>query len=144
MARYYDRVEVGDELAPLEKEISRQAALDFCKVWAGPTGPALGRFTDEAAAKKEGLAGPILPGIMSMSLMANFLDQWAEGGKVKKLDVVFRQPVVHPQTLRLVGVVTDKNQTGGENQVECDVYLETPQGDRLVGGKATVLLPTQG
>ncbi|MDO8750532.1 MAG: hypothetical protein Q7K03_05255 [Dehalococcoidia bacterium] len=43
--------------------------------------------------------------------------------------------MAHPQTISLVGVVTDKN------QVECDVYIQNAHGDRLVGGKATVVLP---
>lgn len=141
MSRYYEQVEVGEEMGPVKQELTRQAVLNFCQVWS--SGPPMGRFTDDEAARKEGLSGAIAPGIMNMSLMARFLDGWADGGRVKKLDVVFRQPVAHPQAIRLVGVVTDKNQLNGENQVECDVYLESAQGDRLVGGKATILLPAR-
>ena len=143
MTRYYDSVDMGDELAPVQREVSDQMVLDFCAVWSTGGGAGLGRFTDHEAAKKEGLPGAIVPGIMSMNYMAQFLADWADGGSLKKLDVVFRQPVVHPQTISLVGVITDKNQVGGENLVECDVYLQTAQGDRLVGGKATVVLPTR-
>ncbi|MFH1140724.1 MAG: MaoC/PaaZ C-terminal domain-containing protein [Chloroflexota bacterium] len=139
VTRYCDQVEMGDELASVEKEVTDQMVLDFCEVWSG--GGGMGRFTDHEAARKEGLPGAILPGIMSMSYMAQFLAGWADGGLVKKLDVVFRQPVVHPQTISLVGVITDKNQVGDENQVECDVYIQNSHGDRLVGGKATVVLP---
>ena len=140
MTRYYDSVEMGDELEPAEKDVSDQMVLDFCEVWSG--GGAVGRFTDHEAARKEGLPGAIVPGIMSMNYMAQYLAGWADGGQVKKLDVVFRQPVLHPQTISMVGVITDKNQVGVENQVECDVYLQNDRGDRLVGGKATVVLPT--
>ncbi len=143
MTRYYDQVEMGDDLEPAEKEVSDQMVLDFCAVWSTGGGGGMGRFTDHEAAKKEGLPGAIVPGIMSMSYIAQYLAGWAEGGQVKKLDVVFRQPVVHPQTISLVGVITDKNQVGDENQVECDVYIQNDRGDRLVGGKATVVLPAQ-
>ena len=139
VTRDYDQVEMGDELVPAEKEVTDQMVLDFCAVWGSGGGTA--RFTDHEAARKEGLPQAIVPGIMSMNYMAQFLAGWADGGLVKKLDVVFRQPVVHPQTISLVGVVTDKNQVGGENQVECDVYIQNAHGDRLVGGKATVVLP---
>jgi hypothetical protein len=80
---------------------------------------------------------------MSMAFLAQMLSQWAEGGSIKKLDVVFRQLVVHDQPVHLVGVVTEKNQTERENQVECDVYLESLEGDRMVGGKATIVLPSR-
>ena len=142
MPRYYDEVELGDELAPVERVATDQAVLDFCKVWIDPrTGGFTGRFTDDEAARAEGLPGAMVPGIMSMAYMAQFLSRWAEGGSLKKLDVVFRQVVLHEQPLRLVGVVTDKNRVGDENLVECDVSLENADGERLVSGQGTVGLP---
>ena len=138
MPRYYDQVELGDELAPVEKVATDQAVSDFCDMWGNPGNP---RFIDNEAAKSEGLPGAMVPGIMIMAYMTQFLSHWAEGGSLKKLDAVFRQVVLHEQPLRLVGVVTDKNRVEGENQVECDVYIENADGERLVGGKATVVLP---
>lgn len=138
MPRYFDDVEMGEELGPLETTATDASVREFCEVWG--TGSA-NRFTDHEAARKEGLTGAIVPGIMSMALLSQLLTQWADGGSVKKLDVVFRQLVPHNIPLRIVGVVTDKNQVAGENLVECDVYLETGQSDRMVGGKATLSLP---
>ena len=137
MPTYYDEVEVGDELGPLEKVATDQAVIDFCEMWGNQ---GIGRFTDHDAAKAEGLPGAIVPGAMSIAYLANLLSQWADGGSLKKLDVVFRQVVPHEQPIWLVGVVTDKNQVDSEDQVECDVYLENSDGERLVGGTATVVL----
>ncbi|MEE8466447.1 MAG: MaoC/PaaZ C-terminal domain-containing protein [Dehalococcoidia bacterium] len=142
MPRYYDEVELGDDLPPVDRVATDQAVQDFCTMWDDPRiGRLTGRFTDNEAAKAEGLPGAIVPGAMSMGYLAQFLSQWADGGSLKKLDVVFRQLVLHERPLRLVGVVTDKNQVGDENQVECDVYLESADGERLVSGKGTVVLP---
>ncbi|MEE2701290.1 MAG: MaoC family dehydratase [Chloroflexota bacterium] len=141
MTRYYEDVELGDEIGPLEKIATDQSVSDFCDVW-GNTGPS--RFTDNESAQAEGLSGAIVPGIMSMSYMAQLLTQWTEGGSIKKLDVVFRQLVSHNSPLRLIGVVTDMNQVDGENQVECDLYLQNEQGDRMVGGQAILLLAIKG
>ena len=138
MPRYYDQVELGDELAPVEKVATDQAVIDFCNAWGNPNSV---RFTDHEVARREGLPGAMVPGIMSMSYVAQFLSHWADGGRLKKLDVVFRQVVLHEQPLRLAGVVTDKYRVGEENQVECDVYMEGPGGERLVTGKGTVVLP---
>lgn len=138
MPRYFDDVDLGDELGPLETMATDTSVREFCEVWG--TGGA-NRFTDHEAARKEGLAGAIVPGIMSMAYLSQLLTQWAEGGSIKKLDVVFRQLVPHNVPLRIVGIVTDKTQVKGENLVDIDVYLETGQNDRMVGGKATLSLP---
>ena len=143
MPRFYDQVEMGDELGPVEKVATDQAVIDFCNVWEFPRARRR-TFTDHEASRSEGLPGAILPGIMSMAYVAQLLSQWAEGGSLKKLDVVFRQVVLHEQPLRLGGVVTDKNRVGTENQVECDVYMENAGGERLVDGKGTVVLPDRG
>lgn len=141
MPRYFDDVELGDELGPLETMATDASVREFCEVWGNG---GANRFTDHEAARKEGLPGAIVPGIMSMAYLSQLLTQWAEAGAIKKLDVVFRQLVPHNVPLRIVGIVTDKTQVQGENLVDVDVYLETGQSDRMVGGKATLSLPRRG
>lgn len=140
MPRYYEDVEPGDELGSCEKIATRHAVAEFCEVWGTP---AAARFTDDGAAQKEGLPSAIVPGIMSMAYMAQLLSRWADGGLLKSLDVVFRQTVLHEQSLQLVGVVTDKAQDSHGSHVTCDVYILSADGERLVGGKAIVLLPNR-
>ena len=141
VASYYEDVEVGDELGPQEKIVTMDSVREFETALGRGMGPSF--FTDPKAAKREGLPGVIVPGPMSMALMNQLLSNWAAGGWVKKLDVVFRQTVRQNRLLRVRGVVTDKNHVDAKSQVECDVYLETEEGDRLVGGQAVILLPTK-
>ena len=142
MPRYYDNVVLGEDLGPLEKVVTDEAVREFSAIWRGNAArPSL--FTEPEVATRAGLPGVIVPGPMSMAFMAQLLSNWAEGGWVKRLDVVFRQTVPQNRMLRVGGVVTDKNQVDGENRVECDVYLETEDGNRLVGGQAIILLPTK-
>ena len=47
----------------------------------------------------------------------------------------------HNKTLLLKGIVTDMNVVEGEPQLECDVFLESEEGSRLIIGNATVVLP---
>ncbi len=141
MPRYYEDVEIGDELNPQERTITTESVVEFETTLGRGPGPRF--FTDLQAAKREGMASVIVPGPMSMALMNQLLSNWADGGWVKKLDVVFRQTVPQNRLLRVRGVVTDKNHVDGERHVECDVYVETEEGDRLVGGQAIILLPTK-
>ena len=74
-----------------------------------------------------------------MTLMAQFLEEWGGAGSIKRLDVVFRRNVLHT-SVRLVGVVTDTG-TQSDGLVECDVSIQSLEGDLLVGGGATLALP---
>jgi len=137
---YFEDVELGDEIGPLEKIATDEEVLNFCNMW-GDREPS--RFTDQALAEKSRLPGPIVPGIMSMALMANLLTDWAGPTGVKDLDLVFRQPVPHNKPLKIMATVTDTRQEDGENLVECDIMMTGAEGERYVGGTALLSLPNK-
>ena len=137
---YFEDVELGDEIGPLEKVATDEEVLNFCNMW-GDREPS--RFTDQAIAEQSRLPGPILPGIMSMALMANLLTDWAGPTGVKDLDLVFRQPVPHNKPLKILATVTDTRQENGENLVECDIMMTGAEGERYVGGTALLSLPSR-
>ena len=134
----FDDVELGDEIGPLQKIVADDDVIAFCQIWGNP---APNRFTDQSIAEKSRLPGPIVPGVMSMALMAQLLTDWAGPGALKDLDLVFRQPVPHNQPLNIVATVTDSRRENGENLVECDVLMTGAEGERYVGGTALVRLP---
>lgn len=135
----FEEVELGDEIGPLQKIVADDDVITFCRMWGNP-GP--NRFTDQAIAEKSRLPGPIVPGVMSMALMAQLLTDWAGPEALKDLDLVFRQPVPHNSPLNIVATVTDTRQENGENLVECDVLMTGAEGERYVGGTALVKLPS--
>ena len=137
---YYEDVELGHEIGPLEEDISDESVVAFCEV-TGATMP--NRFTDAEIAKRVRLSGPIVPGIMSMAIMARLLKDWSPKGVLKHFDVVFRQPVPHT-SVSISALVTDKREEDGEYLVECDVYLSNEESGRMIGGRAIVSLPSRG
>ena len=137
-SRYYEEVEVGDTIGPVERQIANEAVTTFCKAW-GSEVP--NRFTDEKAAREAKLPGPIVPGLMSMAMMAQLLTGWSPMAALKHLDLVFRQPVPH-KPVAISAVVTGKREEGGENLVECDIYLSNEESGRLIGGTALISLPS--
>ncbi len=137
---YFDDVEMGDEIGPLVKVVSDEEVVNFCEQWGNPMP---NRFTDPTIAEKSRLPGPILPGVMSMAIMAQLLTQWAGPAAVKDLDLVFRQPVPHNKPLSIAATVTDTRQEDGENLVECDILMTGEQGERYVGGTALISLPSR-
>ena len=136
---YYEDVDLGDELGPLERHPTLDTVRTFCEIWGNP-GP--NRFVDPEVARDLGQPGPIVPGVMSVALMSQLFTQWGPPQILKKIDVVFRQPVLHAP-VNVVALVTDKREEDGENLVECDIHLTNLDGDRLVGGKVILSLPSR-
>ncbi len=139
---FYEDVEIGEEIGPLEKVITDEQVLLFVQVWGRGNRPS--RFTDPEVAKKEGLPGTIVPGAMNMAFLSQLLTDWSPNVTLKKLDVVIRQSVLHNSPYHLKGIVTDKSIVDGESRLEVDVFLESPEGERPVGGKAVITLPLKG
>ncbi|PKB78541.1 MAG: hypothetical protein BZY88_17770 [SAR202 cluster bacterium Io17-Chloro-G9] len=135
---YFEDLELGDEIGPLEIEASDAQVSSFCRIWDRET-PS--RFTDPEVAKKTGLPGPIVPGIMTLAMMTRLFTDWAGPGVLKDLDVVFRQPVPHNKPLAITATITDTRQENGENVIECDVLMTGTSGERYVGGKAILSVP---
>ena len=140
MMPYFEELELGDEIGPLEIEASDQQVAAFCRIWDRET-PS--RFTDPKLAEQSGLPGPIVPGIMSMAMMARLFTNWAGAGALRDMDVVFRQPVPHNNPLVISATITDTRQENGENLIDCDVLMTGPGGERYVGGKAILSIPSR-
>ena len=137
---YFEDVELGDQVGPVETVATDDAVASFCDIWSPPTP---NRFTDLQTAQNSGMEGTIVPGIMAMAMMAQLLTDWGGPDCIRDLDVVFRQPVPHNRPLTLEATITDLREEDGKNVAECDILLLGAQGERHVGGKAIVSLPSR-
>lgn len=131
----FDAVEPGDDLPAITVDLAR----DYVRAHASEIGMAFPRFTDDEGARKEGLPGMIAPGNMTLALLARELLAWAPGGRVLRLGTTFRGLALAGGAIQLLGTVTEKDDA--RRTVECDVWMETAEGDRCVIGTATVQLP---
>ena len=136
----YEDVDLGYQIGPLRKHPTLEMVRAFCELWGNP-GP--NRFVDSEVAQSLGQPGPIVPGVMSVALMSQLFAQWGPPQILRKIDVVFRQPVLHAP-VDIMALVTDKREEDGELVVECDVHLTNLDGDRLAGGKVVLVLPGSG
>ena len=133
MRRAFTDVDEGDELPVSEIDLTADRIRDYARA-AGMWAP---RFTDDEAARREGLPGMIAPGNLSMGLLGVLVEGWAGAGALRRLGTTFRG-IVRPGRLRLCGAVTERNDTA--RTVELDVWLENEDGERSVIGTATVAL----
>lgn len=136
---YFEDVEVGDELPALRETLRREQV----RLYAQGTRVRGGRFDSDAAARAEGLPGQIAPGNLSMALLSRAVTNWGEQVRLKRLSATLRS-FVHPEVPLLVhAVVTEKHASEDGTFVECDLIMENGDGDRLITGTATVLLPSR-
>ena len=138
---YYDDVDLGDEVGPVERVVSDDQVIEFTQVWGREEGPT--RFTSREKAQSEGLPEAIVPGAMNIAIMSQLITAWSSTVRLVKLDVVFRSPVLHNRPLTLRGMITDKDIVDGDPRIECDVTMENEDGTPYVIGKATVSLPVR-
>jgi acyl dehydratase len=133
----YSDVVIGSELGPSEMHLSK----DQVRSYARAMGMWVPRFTDDEAARKEGLPGMITPGNMSLAVLSKLVTDWIGAGDAKmiRLGTTYRQPVIPDHTISLHGFVTHKNDA--DRTVEIDVWLENEDAERLVIGTATVQFP---
>ena len=130
------QVAFGEELPAFQPDTSLPNVKRFA-VAAGWDGP---RFTDHEAARKEGLPGALVPGIMNQGFLSAMIHQWAPDAEVRLVDTVFRAPCVVDQPVFINGVVTDIDEETGE--VEIDLTVTNEAEETRVFGTAKVLLPT--
>jgi acyl dehydratase len=135
IARIQD-VAFGAELPVFDPDTTLANVRRFA-IAAGWNAP---RFTDHAAARKEGLPGALVPGIMSQGFLAAMIHRWAPEAAIENVDTVFRAPVVVDETYHIRGVVTDVDEESGK--VEIDLTVVNDAGETRVFGTARVRLPT--
>lgn len=131
----FEALEIGDEMTPVEIELAR----DLVAGHAGFLGMGFPRFTDDEGARLEGLPGQITPGNMSLALLATALLGWLPGSRLLRLGTTFRGVALAGSRARVHAMVTGKEED--TRTIECDLWMESTEGDRLVIGTATVGLP---
>ena len=131
-ARRYQDVELGDELPDLEPDVS----LETVKRFAHSVGMLTARFTDHEGARKQGLPGAIVPGLMSQALFASMIHAWSPGCHIQKIDAVFRAPILVDSKPVCRAVITDLDDDS--DSVHFDLTIVNEQDETRVIGTAIV------
>jgi hypothetical protein len=128
-------VEFGVDLPAFEPDTSLETVKTFAKLigWGGA------RFSDHEAARKEGLAGAMVPGVLSQGYLVAMIHNWAPVAEIQAIDTVFRAPVIADEAHTINGVVTDINED--DCLVEIDLTVANEKGETRVFGTATVQIP---
>lgn len=131
----FQEVEFGVELPTFEPD----TGIENVRRFARAAEMLAGRFMDHDEARKEGLPGAIVPGVMSQAILAAMIHRWAPDAEIVSIDTIFRAPVLVDQPHRVSGVVTDLD--GATKSVEVDLTVTNAAGETRVLGTAKVRLP---
>jgi acyl dehydratase len=137
--RYFEDVNVDDETEPVEKLPTADMAVEFFGR-DNPTNPA---FADAEAGKRMGIGGALVPGLLKLSWMTQYVSDWAgPEAQVRNLRAAFRRPDVAGNPIVYAGRVVDKRQEEGKNIVELEV-VTLADGQPSVRGNVQVELPSR-
>jgi acyl dehydratase len=130
----YEDIGFGDDLPEFHPDVSMPMVVRFTEA----AHMRFGRFTDHEEARKSGLPGAIVPGIMSQGILAAMIHRWAPAATIQKIDTIFRAPLIVDSEPLCRGVVTDMNDD--DRVIELDLTLTNEAGETRVLGTATVQL----
>ena len=126
----FEDVEFGEEHEELVPDVTMPTIHKFTEA----THMTFGRFNDHEEARASGLPGAIVPGIMSQGIMVAQIHAWAPNATIRKIDTIFRAPVLVDSQPRCRGVVTDVDED--DRVVEIDLTLVNEDEETRVLGTA--------
>ncbi|MCH8205442.1 MAG: dehydratase [Chloroflexi bacterium] len=137
---YFEDVEEGREIPTLVKRPTTRQLVKF----AGATSDYYQIHYDREFALSFGLPDVIVHGPLKNAFLGQLMTDWmGEYGTLRELSVQFRGMDIPGTPVYAKGVVSKKHVEDGENLVECDIWLETHEGERTTLGHAVVELPSR-
>ena len=127
-------VEFGEELPTYVPDTTLKRSAEFASIvgWEGA------RFSDHEKAKKEGLAGAMVPGILNQAYFSAMIHKWAPNATLLSIDTIFRAPVIADQAYSMQATVTDIDENAGI--IEIDLIMSNEKKETRVLGTARISL----
>lgn len=137
--RFFEDVQVDEELEPLERVPTTDMAIDFFGR-DNPTNPA---FADAEAGKRLGVGGALVPGLLKLAWITQYVSNWAgTEGQVRSVRAAYRRPDVADRPLVLAGRVVEKRVEDGAHLVELEV-VTLAEGQPSTRANVQVQLPSR-
>ena len=136
VARYFEDVQIGEELPVLHKDIN----LARMMAYGAATWDFIRIHYDADYVREQGFDAPFVDGQMLGGYLAQHVQDWAgPDAFLRKLGFRNRVMVYPGDVLTFHGGVTVTDIDGGEALVECDLLVENQKGDRVVNPASAVV-----
>jgi acyl dehydratase len=139
---YVDDLQPGDAMPALVKPPIQQIQLTR---YAGASGDFNPIHQDDAFAKAAGMGGVFAHGMLSMGFVAQAVTDWLGTGRVHRLSVRFAALVRLGDVITCRGKVLERrpSKNDGDHAVDLELWAENQKGEKVVTGRATVILPSR-
>ena len=132
---HFEDIKEGMEIPTIKKNPTTQQLVKY----AGASGDFYQIHYDMEYAKNNGLPWVILHGALKNAFLGQLITDWiGTSGKLKMLEVQYKGMDLPGTPVYAKGIVS---KIIDENNIDCDLWLETESGDKTTIGKATIQLP---
>ena len=132
---YFKDIKEGMEIPTIKKNPTTQQLVKY----AGASGDFYQIHYDMEYAKNNNLPGVILHGALKNAFLGQLITDWiGNSGKLKMLEVQYKGMDLPGTPVYAKGIVS---KIIDENNINCDLWLETEDGNKTTIGKATIQLP---
>jgi acyl dehydratase len=138
MARFFEDVQVGDELPPFVVE--RLTRTDLVR-YAGASGDFNPIHHDEEFARAAGNPTVFGHGMLTAGFVARCITAFVGLENLRRYKVRFATRVWPGDTITCSGRVTRKYEEGGQRRIDGEVEARTQKGETAVTGSFTAALP---
>ncbi|HTI15373.1 MAG TPA: MaoC/PaaZ C-terminal domain-containing protein [Dictyobacter sp.] len=136
--RYFEDVEVGEELPSLVKEPVKHLQLVR---YAGASGDFNPLHTDPKVGEEIGTGGIIAHGMLIMGFVGQLISDYVGPQAVRKFGVRFKGMTHLDDVITCTGTVTGKHEEDGQGVIAGKVQAKDQTGDVKVVGTFTAVLP---
>jgi acyl dehydratase len=137
---FFEDVEVGTHIPNVVKKVN---LLQLIRYSAATWNFYLLHLEREFAYKK-GFRDTNIHAPLYGAFLATMMTRWAgDPGRLKRLNYAVKVMGFPGDTLNGKGMVVKKFRDGGENLVDCDIWVENQDGVKVGPGSATISLPSK-
>lgn len=137
MKKYWDKVEIGHALLPLNKKpISRLQLAQF----AAASDDFSPLHLDDEYAKSAGFGSVFVPSLLALGLAEDALRAYAHNSNIVSLSGTFQRMMWPGDVLTAKGVIVRRYKSHTEHRVQFSVWVENQNKEIVMKGQALVAL----
>lgn len=138
---YFEEVNVGDEIPTMVKEPTRAQLFMYSAI----TWNVHRIHYDRDFAALEEHPDVLVHGPLQGAFLGQYMTDWIGlQGTLKKIAWSNRGRAFPDEPFIMKGRVKDRRNEEGQNLVDCEIWCENKDGERVAVGGATVALPSRG
>ena len=136
----FDQIKIGDEIPAICKTITQEKINRYADA-SGDYNPI---HVDPEFAKNTMFKGTIGHGMMTLAYISEMMTNWLGSGWIYggNMEVTFFAPTRPELSYAIKGKVVDKKEEAGKKVVECEIWCEDQDGNKVVAGKTSGQLLT--